>query len=97
MAEWKTRVESSITGLGDSLCLMNESLQTLVKKSTNKKRKTESKSSSSKQVSKKSKSSTLLVEPDLVQVRAQVDPQSHPLVSGFFFGIPSSRCRKLCF
>ena len=29
--DWKTGVENTITGLSDSLCLMNESLQTLFK------------------------------------------------------------------
>ena len=68
---WKTGVENSITGLSDSLRLINESLNSLVNTKV-KKRKAKPKT----QVSKKAKTGKRL-EPELVQVRAKVGPSSN--------------------
>ena len=77
-SEWRTGVENTITGLSDSLRLMNESIQSLVQ-SREKKKKCKSK----KLVSKKTKSKSVTgVQPDLVQVRAQVESFSQGLSLG---------------
>ena len=79
---WKTGVDQSISGLADSLKLIQDSLSSLVeekKGSKTKKRKTKPKT----QVSKKSKSGKSS-EPDLVQVRAKVIPSTQG--EGFSLG-----------
>ena len=69
--DWRAGVESTISGLGDSIRLMSESLQSLVKAGDKKKRKV-------KTVVKKPKKTKATTankggEPDLVPLTAQVN------------------------